>query len=176
MVRMVVGEDHAPHLLHLGEELLPQGARFRIADARIDDGPRAVVLLEEPQVDVVELERQRHAEPLHAWRDLGARAGHGHVAERVFEQSGSAKMKNLSWGWTKRSAESSPSGSCRANSTSRRAPSASTRTRGCSRRDATGNAASTLRATAPGSSSRCEASVSAFRSRRSASSSTCTSP
>ena len=48
-------------------------------DAGVDDGP-AVLLLDQPQVDVVELEGQRHAQPVDAGRDVLDVAGLRHVA------------------------------------------------------------------------------------------------
>src|SRR5439155_23880832 len=58
-----------------GEDALPQGARVVEADAGVDDGPARAVL-EEPEVDVVELKRQRHAQPVYSGSDrahLGGR-------------------------------------------------------------------------------------------------------
>src|SRR5262249_10834866 len=66
-----MGDDHATDRLAVqlgGEDLLPRLARRCEARASIHDRPRAVVL-DEPQVDVVELEGQRHAQPLDTRRD-----------------------------------------------------------------------------------------------------------
>jgi hypothetical protein len=56
---MEVRHEDAPHRAAAevrGEGALPQGARVVEADPRVDDGP-AVGVLQEPQIDVVELER-----------------------------------------------------------------------------------------------------------------------
>src|SRR5262249_38674581 len=66
VVRMKVRHQHAPHPTTVEvrrEDALPERARVVAAYAGVDDGPaRAVV--EQPQVDVVELKRQRHAQPV----------------------------------------------------------------------------------------------------------------
>ena len=50
-----------------------------VVDAAVDDGP-AVLVLDQPQIDVVELEGQRHAQPVDAGRDVLDVAGLRHVA------------------------------------------------------------------------------------------------
>jgi hypothetical protein len=75
MVGMAMGRDDARDRLsgeRLREVALPQRARVGAAVARVDQRP-AVVFLEQPQVDVVERERQRHPQP----QDPGATAQRG---------------------------------------------------------------------------------------------------
>ena len=82
VVGMEVRADHARDgfaVELLGEDLLPQFARVLRIDAGVDDGP-AVLLLDQPQIDVVELERQRHAQPVDAGGDVLDIAGFRHVA------------------------------------------------------------------------------------------------
>ena len=79
VVGVVVRDDHAPHraaLERVDEMALPEVPRHLRAVARVDDGP-AVAVLEQPQIDVVEREGQRHADPAHAGRhgDRLARCG-----------------------------------------------------------------------------------------------------
>ena len=69
MVGVVMREDHAPDVPEALEELVPQRARLGVADAGVDDGPTAL-LLQQPEIDMVERERQRHAEPVDARRDF----------------------------------------------------------------------------------------------------------
>ena len=52
----------------------PERARRRVAVAAVDERV-AVALLEQPQVDVIERERQRHPQPEHARRDFARLAG-----------------------------------------------------------------------------------------------------
>jgi hypothetical protein len=64
------------------EQLLPRRLRGVGGDAAVDDGvARAAVdlVVEQPQVDVVERERQRHPHPVQPGRSVVARAGGGHV-------------------------------------------------------------------------------------------------
>jgi hypothetical protein len=82
MVGMQMRADDARHRLaaeFLGEDLVPQVARRLRVDAGIDDRP-AVGFLDQPQIDVVELEGQRHAQPEDAGRDVLDVAGLRHIA------------------------------------------------------------------------------------------------
>ena len=69
MVGMVVRDDDAFDRLALhgfAEVPLPQYVRFRHAIAGVDNGPawsRIVVIFEQPEVDMVERERQGHTNP-----------------------------------------------------------------------------------------------------------------
>ena len=90
MVWMAMGGDYPQQGLSLhaiGEHLFPRSAGGIGGDAAIDGAParagRAVVG-EQPQVDMVERERQRHAQPAEAGSELvhGADGGHG-VAEGI---------------------------------------------------------------------------------------------
>src|SRR5207245_5922138 len=66
----------------LGEHALPQGARLLEPDARVDDRPSRTVV-EEPEIDVVEAERERHAEPLDAREHVDGRARSGRLRPRM---------------------------------------------------------------------------------------------
>ena len=94
MVGMEMRADHAHHrfaLELLGEDLLPERSRVLRIDAGVDDRP-AVLLLDQPQVDVVELEGQRHAQPVDAGGDILDVAGLGHVT------TGKAKLRQQALG------------------------------------------------------------------------------
>jgi hypothetical protein len=80
---MIVRDDHPLYRLAL-ENLLPQRARLRVADPGIDHRP-TLVLFSQPQVDVVELERQRHRQPMNAGRHFQRGAGRGNFRERILE-------------------------------------------------------------------------------------------
>ncbi len=70
-------EDGEPVLLGLVQQ-----------HAGIDDG-EAVAIFQQPQVDMVELEGQRHAQPVDAGRDLNRLGGVGlALAEREFQAVG----------------------------------------------------------------------------------------
>jgi hypothetical protein len=56
-------------------------------EAGVDDGP-AVLFLEQPEVDVVQLEGQRHAQPAHAGRDLQRLAGCRLLGDRISQRFG----------------------------------------------------------------------------------------
>ena len=79
--------ERACRRIVVGEMRLPQRARRRVAVAAVDQRP-AVVFLEQPQVDVVERERQRHAQPVNAGRDVDGRARRRRRGERVVEDGG----------------------------------------------------------------------------------------
>jgi hypothetical protein len=92
VIGMHVGDDHAHdrQALQLGlEDLLPLGPRLVARDAAVDHGPAldaAVVVAQQPEVDVVERERQPHPDPAHAGRHFEGLAGGGQgVAEGVVE-------------------------------------------------------------------------------------------
>src|SRR5206468_2911987 len=87
VVGMEVGDDDARERAaaeRLGEHALPQGARLLEPDPRVHGRPPRAVL-EEPQVDVVQPERERHAEPLDAWENVDDRPGAGRLGPRVAE-------------------------------------------------------------------------------------------
>jgi hypothetical protein len=76
MVGVEMRADEPRHLLAVeraGEDPLPEPFGLGIADAGIDDCPAGAVL-HEPEIDVVELKRQRHAQPAHARRHVQRRA------------------------------------------------------------------------------------------------------
>ncbi len=87
MIGMQMGDDHPLDGLARhgpGEELLPGLGRGLVAHAGIDHGP-AVAILQQPQIDVVELERQAHAHPMHARRNLDGLAGFGPRLEGIVQ-------------------------------------------------------------------------------------------
>ena len=88
VIGMVVRDDDVLHRLageRAREMHLPQVPRRLHAEARVDERP-AVAVLEKPQVDVVERERQRHAQPVHARGDLDRLRGRGRRRLGVLEQ------------------------------------------------------------------------------------------
>ncbi|MNZ99383.1 hypothetical protein D3C78_1187040 [compost metagenome] len=101
MVWMHVGDDDPydgqPFELR-GEDLFPLGTAGVSGHAAVDNGPAfalaaAVVetVAQQPEIDVVECERQPHANPLDAGSDLQAAARLGHeltkgVMDFVFKQ------------------------------------------------------------------------------------------
>ncbi len=73
VVRVVMGGDHLGHRARLqraGQQLLPNSLRRGVAEAGVDDRD-AQPVLDQVNVDVVQPERQREAEPGDARRDLG---------------------------------------------------------------------------------------------------------
>ena len=67
---------------------VPEPAHLVRGDAAVDQGPALAVevVAQQPEVDVIEREGQRHADPVHAGRDLHAgRGGRQGVAERIVE-------------------------------------------------------------------------------------------
>ncbi len=72
-----MGHDHPldrPASHGSGEKLFPGVLGRLVLDAGINDRP-AVTILQQPEVDVVELHRQPHADPVNAGRDLDGLAG-----------------------------------------------------------------------------------------------------
>ncbi len=73
MVGVEMGDDEPRHRFaaqRLDEDALPEFPRDRRVEPAIDDRP-AVTILEQPEIDVVEREGQRHAQPMNARRNLG---------------------------------------------------------------------------------------------------------
>src|ERR1700719_222995 len=65
MVGMHVGDDHTPDgqpTQRSGKKLLPRLRRLIILDPAVDRGPSAFVF-KQPQIYVIELHRQAHANP-----------------------------------------------------------------------------------------------------------------
>ena len=90
---MEVGDDDTrerPAVERLGEHALPQGARLLEPDARVDDRPSRTVV-EEPEIDVVEAERERHAEPLDAREHVDGRARSGRLRPRMIGGHGPSR-------------------------------------------------------------------------------------
>ena len=65
--------------------------RRRVGEARVDQRP-AVPILQHPQVEVIERERQAHAQPVHAGRDAAHGAGRGRFCMREFESGHECKL------------------------------------------------------------------------------------
>ena len=84
MIGMEVRRDHADDQL-VREDALPQRARVGQAEARVDDG-KAIAVVEQPQVDVVQRERQRHAQPPDSGSDGERGAGRGRLGPRMIER------------------------------------------------------------------------------------------
>jgi hypothetical protein len=70
-----------------GENLVPMRRRLLSGEAAIDDGPAGAVL-EQPQIDVVEREGQRHAQPADPRRDRYHLAGRGRRRDRKMQHFG----------------------------------------------------------------------------------------
>ena len=107
VIGVEVGDDHSRHPA-AGQDALPQRAHVVEADAGVHDG-EAVAVGEQPQVDVIELEGQRHAQPLHARRDDERRAGRGrfipgkverHALQCTRSPAGSDPYLTPAAGWT----------------------------------------------------------------------------
>ena len=92
VIGMAVGDQHPQHrqaVQFVGEDGFPMRLDRVVGDAAIDDRPAVAAfdaVAQQPQVDVVQRERQRHAQPVHARRHFLARARFGHgLAKRVLE-------------------------------------------------------------------------------------------
>ncbi len=91
MVGMMVGDEEARDRVSgdtLGKDALPQPPGDVVADAAVDERPGRLpgqFVLEQPQVDVVEGERQRHARPVHPRRDLQRLASRGRSRPGIFK-------------------------------------------------------------------------------------------
>ena len=83
VVGMHVRDQHAQHrqaVQFLLEHPLPQRLDLVAGDAAVDDGPALAsveLVAQQPQVDMIQRERQRHADPLHAVGDRLGLAGFG---------------------------------------------------------------------------------------------------
>jgi hypothetical protein len=87
VVGMHVRADHALDRLAVQsriEDRAPIFARLFERDAGIDDGP-AVAIGDQPQIDPLQRERQRHAYPEHARRNLARLARGRWIAQRIDE-------------------------------------------------------------------------------------------
>ncbi len=88
MIGMEMGDDDARDGLAFEarrEDLLPQGFHFDRVNARIDQCP-AVVFLDQPEIDVGQLKRQRHSHPVNAGRGLHHFAGLRNARERIAQR------------------------------------------------------------------------------------------
>ena len=87
MVGVVMRDEDPPHrpaAEPLGEDLLPKRGRLRAGIAAIDDGPARAVF-EQPQIDVVEREGQRHPQPQDAGGDRMKVGRSGRCRDRKIE-------------------------------------------------------------------------------------------
>ena len=76
VIGVIMGDDDARHRLaghRPGEQRFPMGAGAREVHAGVDDRP-TIPGVEDPQVDVIETEGQRHPRPVHARRHFEHRA------------------------------------------------------------------------------------------------------
>ena len=72
---MKMSNDQACHrTIELFQDLRPHGAHCIVRKAGIDNHPTSAVA-QQPEVDVIKLKRQRHAQPENAGRDFGQFAG-----------------------------------------------------------------------------------------------------
>src|SRR5205085_11728555 len=78
MVGVIVREDDALDCPDRRKDKLPQSAGLIVGDAAVDDR-RTAAVLEQPEVDMVQLKRQRHRQPTHAGRDFHRRAGRRNI-------------------------------------------------------------------------------------------------
>src|SRR4030095_11265758 len=67
-----------------GEMTLPDGPGRRVAESAIDER-KSALLLEQPEVDMVERKRQRHAQPVNARRVFDQLTRARRRGERVIE-------------------------------------------------------------------------------------------
>jgi hypothetical protein len=98
---MEVSGDHAADALAVElvrEDALPQRARVRQPEPGVDHG-EAVAVVQEPEVDVIQRERQRHAEPADAGSDGERGAGRGRPGPRMLESGhcGIVLYRACSW-------------------------------------------------------------------------------
>src|SRR3569832_1146605 len=87
VIGMHVGDDHAldrPAALRARELLLPGVRGLLVADAAVDHRP-AVAVFQQPQIDVVQLHRQPHADPVDAGHDFDGLAELGARFERIVQ-------------------------------------------------------------------------------------------
>ena len=85
MIGMIVGDDDAFYRSAaemISEDLFPE--RFGRVDAvtAIDDGPAATIF-QQPQIDVIQRKRQRHAQPKNAGHNLCDFARCGNVGKKI---------------------------------------------------------------------------------------------
>jgi hypothetical protein len=97
VIRVEVGDDDADDgaIRELtGEQGFPQVARRRKPGPRVDRRDAALVV-EQPEVDVVERERQRHPQPPDAGCDQGGRAALGRLRPRMHDAGGRGAYRQL---------------------------------------------------------------------------------
>jgi hypothetical protein len=94
MVGMAVRRDDAADRMRVEcrrKMPIPQRARRRITVPAIDER-HAVIVREQPQIDVIEREWQRHPQPAEARHDLDRIARGGRRGDRVLERCGESRV------------------------------------------------------------------------------------
>src|SRR6185312_3954879 len=84
MVGVIMRDDEPRHrpVELVRDDMLPEALDGVAGDAGVDNGPTRAVR-DQPQIDVIEREGQRHAQPAHARRDLAPAAGGGSGSGKV---------------------------------------------------------------------------------------------
>ena len=87
---MKVRDDQAPHrAIQPRDHLAPEFAHGIVGEAGIDDRP-PVAVAQQPQVDMVELEGKRHAQPEDTRRDFDLLAGGGRMRMGIMQGHGAS--------------------------------------------------------------------------------------
>ena len=92
MVAVHVGTEYPCHRFSFElvlEDVLPCGLVRGVVEARIDYGP-AVVIAQQPDIDVIEAPRHGHAHPVNVFSYLELCANWGRVGEHVVKRIGFA--------------------------------------------------------------------------------------
>ena len=100
MIRVHMRDNYAPNWASvqlLLEDLSP--CRFGIVHrhARIDNGPAFFAIIDEPKIDPLQRERQRHADPVNARRHFYCIANfRRRFAKRIFERRAPSRLASKS--------------------------------------------------------------------------------
>ena len=100
VVRMKMGDDQAPHRgVQRRQQFLPDSAHAIAREARVDDRP-SVPVTQQPEVDVIELERQRHTQPAYSLTEEKVRFAY--ETEVFYSMMDSAELCQFVYGptWT----------------------------------------------------------------------------